>query len=284
MKILIIQENGRHDKNRLFRECFSLQRSIKKENIDCDVWGLNHNNWSGVIPDFNKYDVIINLENYDDINWLPDLSKYTKPYKMMWCIDAHCRGMEPYLKVFKDGKYNLILQSTIDYISDPNVSVWFPNCYDNTLVQPRNIEKRCDIGFCGNILNRGELLNILETKFKVIKDVFVIGDDMVNAINSYKIHFNRNISNDINYRNFETIGCNVPLLTNYNPTYEHLGFKDGINCMIYKTVPEMIEKSQLLLNDPKLLQTISQNGYELSKKHTYDVRAKSLLNFLKTKI
>ena len=37
---------------------------------------------------------------------------------------------------------------------------------------------------------------------------------MVKAINSYKIHFNRNHSKDINYRTFETLGCQTVLVTN----------------------------------------------------------------------
>ena len=34
---------------------------------------------------------------------------------------------------------------------------------------------------------------------------------MVDAINSYYIHFNRNIGDDINYRTFETTGCKTLL-------------------------------------------------------------------------
>jgi len=30
MKILIIQENGRHTENRFFRECFTIQDGLKK--------------------------------------------------------------------------------------------------------------------------------------------------------------------------------------------------------------------------------------------------------------
>ena len=42
MRILIIQENGRHDENRVFRECHSLKHSLDKLNLETIVWGLGH--------------------------------------------------------------------------------------------------------------------------------------------------------------------------------------------------------------------------------------------------
>lgn len=280
MKILIIQENGRHEKNRKFRECFSLQRALIANGQECDVWGLGHANYNSKIK-FNDYDAIINLENYDDIGWVPNL-KDCKAYKAIWCIDAHCRGLMPYLKTYNEGRYNIILQATKDYLNE--FSVWFPNCYDDTLLQPRDIPKRADVGFCGNVQNRGPVLDLLKNNFNFLADIFVIGDDMVNAINSYRIHFNMNISNDINYRSFETIGCKIPLITNYNPQYEELGFKDGYNCFMYRNGQELIDKIKAGLADPDALNTIAEFGYILAKKHTYNQRAKKLIKFLETKL
>ena len=63
MKVLIIQENGRHKENKNFRECFCLQRSFEKLNHNADVWGLGHNNYNET-PNYESYDLIIKLENY----------------------------------------------------------------------------------------------------------------------------------------------------------------------------------------------------------------------------
>ena len=57
MKVLIIQENGRHEKNRSFRECFCLQRGFEKLNHKADVWGLGHDSYSEN-PDYESYDLI----------------------------------------------------------------------------------------------------------------------------------------------------------------------------------------------------------------------------------
>jgi len=281
MKFLIIQENGRHEGNREYRECFCLQRALYANKQECDVWGLGHPNYTALI-NFNSYDIILNIENYDS-GWIPDLSTTApKPFKMLWSIDAHCRGITPYLQEFQRGKYNIILQSTKDFCD--NNSVWFPNAYDNTLIKPLPLPRRADIGFCGNVLNRKPYLDFIASKYNFVSDIFVIGDDMVKAINSYLIHFNMNIANDINYRNFETLGCGVLLLTNFNPQYQELGFRDMENCVFYTDIQNLDHRILFLLNNPLKLGEIRQKGLELASKHTYNKRIEHLLKYLKTKI
>ncbi|MGD0342910.1 MAG: glycosyltransferase [Bacteroidales bacterium] len=279
MKFLIIQENGRHEKNRNFRECFCLQRALIKNNQVCEIWGLGHPNFS-IFPQFNSYDIIIDLENYDSIDWIPDLSS-VKAYKIIWNIDEHSRGSEYYQNKFVTNKCQFMLHATKDYVLT-NTDIWFPNCFDDTLVYPKDVLKRADVGFCGNLHpSRNYCLNYLSINFNFIKDIFVIGEDMVNAINSYKIHFNKNISKDINYRNFETLGCRIPLVSNFNYQYDELGFKDGENCMLYADLDELSSKIKMLLSDNNLLNSLAENGYKLSQKHTYDTRARFLIEHLK---
>lgn len=279
MKVIIIQENGRHDANRIYRECFCLQRAFKHHNIIADVWGLGHDNFSNT-PDWKSYDLILNIENYDETGWVPNL-KNVQTTKFLWSIDAHVKGLESYLKTANDGNYDLILQSTPSFVSSG--SIWFPNCYDDELIKPLNIEKEHDVGFCGNINNRGGLINILQNSFNFKLDEFVIGDSMVEAINSYKIHFNANISIDINYRNFETIGCRTCLLTSKNPYLDVLGFKDQYNCLIYSSTQEMIEKTKYALEHPDLIKTVSENGLSLASKHTYKERINIIKDWFLTR-
>jgi len=278
MNILIIQENGRHEANRNFRECFCIKRAFEECNQNVTVWGLGHLNFTEKI-NFNSFDLIINLENYDEINWIPDLSNLKKPIKLLWCIDAHVKGIESYKHEFNKNKYNKILQSTYDYLKDISDSIWLPNCFDNSIIKPLNISKNIDIGFCGNYATneRKNLLNFLSESIKLKQHIFIIGQQMVETINSYKIHFNMNISNDINYRNFETIGCKTVLCSNFNHQYEKLGFKDMVNCVLYNSIDEIIEKTKYLLNNNNQLNEIAEKGYELSFKHTYKERAKKIL-------
>jgi hypothetical protein len=274
VKVLIIQENGRHEENRHFRECLCMQRSLQKLGHQADVWGLGHDNYAET-PSWNSYDIILNFENYDTRGWIPDLSCAIKPKKFLWSIDAHCRGMKPFLDTFRTGGYDLILQATEDFV-DEN-SVWFPNCYDQTLIKP-SFPKTSFLGFCGSLLNREQLLNFLSAKYGLKKDIWRLGSDMVQAVSSYRIHFNINLANDINYRSFETIGCETLLLTNYNPQYEKLGFIDGENCLMYRDVNDLCHKIEACQIDSEMVASISKAGYELAEQHTYDRRASQLVS------
>tara|TARA_Y100000034_G_scaffold130401_1_gene188829 strand:- start:1127 stop:1960 length:834 start_codon:yes stop_codon:yes gene_type:complete len=273
MNILLIQENGHHDANRNFRECFCLQRSFSKLGHNCDVWGNLHDNYE-TIPDWESYDWIINLEQYNT-KWVPSLAEVKSPKKFIWSIDAHFLGEEQVEKNYKEGNYDYVLHSTKDFVKE-NHHIWFPNAYDDSLIFPMDgVDKTIDVGFCGSYANRQQLLEYLKKEHDLHLDIFVIGDAMVEAINSYKCHFNLNIANDINYRSFETIGCGTVLLTNYNPQYEELGFKDGVNCLMYKDEDSLTD--YITMVKYKDMTDIAKAGLELAKKHTYDERVKSLI-------
>jgi hypothetical protein len=237
------------------------------------VWGLGHTNYEGT-PDWESYDWIINLENYDSVGWVPSLSNVKNPKKFLWSIDAHCRGEPVYEHTFYEGNYDVLLHSTKDFVTK-DYHRWFPNAFDDTLIIPLEIEKRHKLGFCGNYVNRHSILKHLEETYGLHLDIFVIGDNMVKTVNGYVCHFNMNIGNDINYRSFETIGCGTLLLTNYNPQYDELGFVDGENCLMYRNMDELNRKIRLVLDDD--VSSLSDRGYQLSKRHTYVVRTKELL-------
>ena len=279
MKFLIIQENGRHDANRHMRECFCMQRALHKHGQECDVWGLGHSNFNTAV-DYESYDVIINLENYDT-GWVPSLSNTVKPLKLLWAIDAHFQGIGHYLNIFNTGKYHKILQATKTFV-DMN-SIWFPNCYDDTVIYPiPDVGKQSFIGFCGNYVNRKPLLDSLQSRipgFQVA--VGVLGTKMLETISSWHIHFNANVNGDINYRSFETLGCKSVLLTNKDYQYDLLGFKHGENCLIYGSIDEAVAIAENYRNKTNELQAIAEAGYAFVKsKHTYNVRAEELLNLI----
>jgi hypothetical protein len=279
MKVLVIQENGRHDANRNYRECFSLQRAFSNLGHSCDVWGLGHLNYN-TPPDFNSYDLIFNLENYTE-EWLPNLSQIKNPMKVMWSIDAHVRGEEVFEDIFKKSKYDYLLHSTVDFVKDKH-HIWFPNGYDEHLIKPMEIEKKIDFGFCGNFVNREPILRWLNENHNLHLDIFVIGDAMVKSINSYKCHFNLNIANDINYRSFETMGCKTLLMTNGNHQYDKLGFVDNENCLIYNNITDIQDKiNQFREMSDDEINNVASKGHEFIKYHTYTKRVEKLLGDLK---
>ena len=282
MKIVIIQEAGRHEKNKNFRESLCLHRALSRiEEVESKVWGLNYPDFNISFSEIEKWaDVIFVIENYTS-DWLPinEISN-SKKLKIFWSIDSHC-VLEQHKQLCRLLNIDILLNSTESYL--PNFdglvkkSYWFPNSYPDDLVFSKDIEKTIDVGFCGN--DRPEIHYL--DKFKIRKDLFVIGDDMVNAINSYKIHFNKNIADDINYRTFETTGCGTFLLTNYTPGLEKL-FDIGKEIVVYNDLNDLDNKVKYYLENEEERKKIAKAGYERSKKdHTYFERAKMLIDIIK---
>ena len=278
MKVLIIQENGHHDANRNYRECFSLQRAFISLGHDCSVWGLLHPNYDD-IPDFNSYDIIMDIEN-NNTEWIPYelIGETTKPIKYLWAIDAHLIPPDKFEQRYKMGNFHKLLHSTIDYVNDPH-HFWFPNAYDHHMISKGTTEKKSFMGYCGSLGSpeRTDLVNYISDEFQAKIDINVLGTDMVKAIQSYVIHFNKNIKNDLNYRNFETIGCGTVLLSDKNKQHEMLGFVDGENCILYESKEDLKYKTSYYANNVEKLREIAEKGYQLSKQHTYVNRVQKLL-------
>ena len=288
MRIVIIQEAGRHQKNKNFRESLNLNRMLNKiDGVESRVWGLNYEDFNITFSEIENWcDVILLIENYTS-DWLPiNQIQNSNKLKIFWSIDSHC-VLTQHQQLCKLLKIDILLNSTESYIPSFNGLVnnchWFPNCYPEDLMYNKNMEKTIDVGFCGNILNRGHIIDSLD-KYNIKKDIFVIGDDMVNAINSYKIHLNYNISNDINYRTFETTGCGTFLLTNYTPGLEML-FEIGKEIVTYNSLEDLDSKVKYYLKNDKEREEIALAGYNrVRKDHTYYVRSKKIIEIINEQI
>jgi len=285
MKILIIQENARNEENRKFRECHNFKRAFERMGVECDIWGLGHDNFS---ESFEKYydsaDVIFILENYDSENWIPDLSNRTK-LKVFWSIDSHCN---PSGNIYTANKHNVdLVLNAIE--SDKELfpgrhTYYFPNCCPTDIIFPiKDIEKKHFMGFCGTpFQHRVDLMNFIENKlnFEIKKDTYVLGDNMVKSINSYKVHLNYSDNDDINFRVFETLGSKTCLLTSKVENLDKL-FVDMEDMVMFSNYDEAIDKIKILLDNPELINKIAESGYnKVINNHTFDVRAKEFINII----
>ena len=286
MRIVIIQEKGRHLKNQNFREALNFHRAFQNIEVESLVWGLNYDTYATPLEEIiKKDDVILLLEDYEINGWIPDLSQFSN-LKLYWSRDSHCVP-QVHINTCKKHKINIVLNAIQHHqiYFNPTKTYWFPNAYPHDLIYPmEDIDKINDIGFCGNYLNRKEWIDIISEKFKIKTDIFVIGNDMVEAVNSYKIHFNRNIADDINFRTFETIGCNTLLFTNYTPDLDKL-FDMEKHMVVYKDRVDLLEKLKYYLENEVEGQQLSTAGFEwIISNHTFINRAKELMNIIKENV
>ena len=175
MRILIIQEKGRHEKNREFREALCLKRGLLRLGHECTVWGLGYDNFAISFDEVSKgYDALLCLENYDT-GWHPNVASF-EGIKLFWSIDSHC-ALAEHIEFSRKNKFNVVLNSTKRYIEyfkeHVEYGVWFPNGYPADLIQPsKDVERIYDLGFCGSsIQKRNILLDIVEKKFPIKRDL-----------------------------------------------------------------------------------------------------------------
>ena len=284
MNFLIIQEASRHPENFNFRESLNLKRALERQGHPCIVWGLGYPDFS--LDKFNVFlnqsDVVLLLENYT-INWVPDLSTCTKP-KLFWSIDAHW-NLQPHLEVVDKQKITHVLSSTSSYCGLFKRSSWFPNAYPADLISPPTDPKKIhDIGFCGHVVNRGEWIKFLVTNCHMKFDEQAFGQNMIDAMRSYRIHWNRAIKDDINYRNFETLGCGTFLLTNYTDRLGEL-FDINKHLIIYGSPQDCLEKIHYFLRNETEREEIARLGHEHVKRwHTYDNRVKQIIDIVENRL
>ena len=286
MKFLIIQENGRHEKNRHFRESFCLKRSLERIGHECTVWGLGHSNFSIPFDEISKQcDVVLSLENYDT-GWHPSITAF-KGLKVFWSIDSHC-SLDLHINHCKKSRYDLLLNSTESYIERfrglVSHAAWFPNAYPSDLIAPRSdVHRGHCVGFCGSsIPHRDALLDTISKTHSIKRDIFVIGEDMVRALSSYKIAFNCNIADDINYRTFEATAAGAMLLTNYTPNLEKL-FVIGREVAVYQSLDDILAAiSHYSTNDDERQAVASAGMMRSSTSHSYDERAKQFVSIIQS--
>lgn len=281
MNCLIIQSAGVHDgmfdtwtANHYLRECHALAFAFQELGITPTIWGLRHANFYN-LPKFDSFDIIFTLENYE-MSWLPPTAWFGNALKVAWIIDLHVEPIDRYLAY---QSYDIILHSTKSLIPKamgfiPNAKhLWFPNCVDKRYFDLLySTEKTIPVLFVGK---KRPMIEDL------VKDVgleyhFATGLDMIKLISSAKIHFNSNIGVDINYRTFETIGLGTCLVTNNSKELRELNFVDGVNCITYNCYEDAVYKIKWLL-DTGAWYEIGRAGNNLSKKHTYTERIRSIL-------
>jgi len=108
----------------------------------------------------------------------------------------------------------------------------------------------------------------------------VIGDEMVKKVNSFKIHFNRNMADDINYRTFETLGCKTMLLTNHTENLDKL-FNIDEDLVVYSSYKDLLSKIDYYLKNDEERNKIANSGYNnVVENHTYVNRAREILNII----
>lgn len=161
---------------------------------------------------------------------------------------------------------------------------WLPLGFAPELLPLKNLDRDIDISYVGSINvninpHRHQLISNLKDNFNSNSFGLASPKEMGEIYSRSKIVFNKSVKNDINMRFFEAMGTGAVLVT--DPIMEN-GLEDlferNKHYITYENDNELIPTVASLLSEPDRLAEISKNVQKLIlEKHTYDHRAKSIL-------
>ena len=274
MRFLILQDipEGTAQEKFSIAKCF--ERALNRSGFFAE--SLNTVSFKSIL---GNYDVLLITQNYflDNIEYVKDF----KGLKIFWSIDSH-KDLNRHKKFISDCGIDITLVSGFNYVNKFNDAFWFPNCYPADLIKPIDFKNRINkIGFCGSKSNRGDWLTDLSLFTNFHLAINETAEKMVNNLLSYEIGWNRNESDDLNFRNFETTGAGAMLLTNNIGGIELCFDQDEV--VIYTTIEECKDKITYYSSHDADRQKIALNGYVKARTmHTFDSRVSQLIRIINT--
>jgi hypothetical protein len=229
-----------------------------------------------------NYDTLIITQNYflETIEYVNEFSGL----KLFWSIDSH-KDFERHVEFANAAGIEIVLVSGYAYVdkfSSRGLNVvWFPNCYPSDLIKPVCFSGRpIHLGFCGSKGNRGPDLNRMSEKLNMFIAFDAYAEKMVNTICSFEIGWNKNESDDLNFRTFELLGAGCLTITNETPGIKKLFDVDGAaELCVYNDIDTCIQKISSL--DSGRIRETALRGYKNARmNHTYDARVTDLIQMI----
>jgi GT2 family glycosyltransferase/2-polyprenyl-3-methyl-5-hydroxy-6-metoxy-1,4-benzoquinol methylase/tetratricopeptide (TPR) repeat protein len=229
--------------------------------------------------DASIFDLFVCID--DGLNYqIPD---HCRP-RAAWAIDTHM-DFERTLRRFGDADFLLAAQkngaAALQKALGRTVT-WLPLACDPD-VHARQPEEgpSYDIAFVGHVLGhrRTRCLELLHRRYPSGWIGQAVFDEMARLYSRARVGFNCSVADDLNMRLFEIPSIGIPCVTNH---IEENGLEElfaiGEQLLTYRTEEELLERVDLLLNNPVLSQQIAQAGCRhVREHHTYHHRMVRLL-------
>lgn len=218
-----------------------------------------------------------------------DFKKYKNATKVYWAVD----GLYP--SVFKTHTLGMDLSSyDIVFVAHENAlgpyqnytnakTIWLPMYFIPELHKFKSCEKIYDVSFVGNI-NLDKKRNLIFKKLKnELTGCKLFFDTawqhrMVDIFNKSKIVLNISRLGEINFRDFETLGCGQFLIRDKSKMITQL-FENNHHLVLYDDADHLIELiKDFLEDDPKRERIRIQGFKEAQSKHSINNRIQKILS------
>ncbi|GJL78150.1 MAG: hypothetical protein NPINA01_11390 [Nitrospinaceae bacterium] len=215
----------------------------------------------------------------------PDLADHSIP-KACYLIDSHIH-FERHAEIARQFDFVFLAQQA--YVEPMQAAgcrhvYWLPLACDPEIHGRQNGEEKHDVGFVGSVtpahVRRKKLLDRIGQHFSLHCDRKFM-DEMAEVFSQSRIVFNEAVNSDLNMRVFEAL-CSGSLLVTDEARGSGLTdlFQDGEHLALFSEA-NLIDRIRYYLEHPEERLRIARQGREeVLARHTYDHRAKFMLQTL----
>ncbi|MDP9526543.1 glycosyltransferase family protein [Pseudomonas protegens] len=256
------------------------------ENCECDVRWLSSDEQRNLRRyfrrevDVSRYDRIIfflrfkqEIRQVGFIRTVPNLvilehDAYQNyiPCKYTGKFSAHYRRL-PWARVISSG--HMVTERLREEGFD---AVFVPKGYDQALLQAQGRERDIELAFVGSTNSvaysgRKALLDELARVEPLVVTRTKSGEEYCATLNRIRFFVSADVGmGEYMIKNFEAMACGCVLLAFDQGAAENaaLGFKDMVNVVLYKDIPQLQEKLAHLRMNSLLAADIARNGQELA--------------------
>lgn len=282
-KWLIIQSDLEYgpygtDNSQFLRECYSIKYALEQNGYEADIWGYRHSNFNNK-PNFNDYDYLFMEEQYE-FDWIPwNEIGNSSAVKLQLMGDIHVH--KSYLQWTH--LFDIICHPIKSMIPDfqkqfpTKKHIWYPSAMDGRYYYKRDLMKIYNIIWMGS-KTRKYVKQLMDDVGLI--QMLRAGQAYIDTLARTKVALNTRSANDLNYKNHEIVGVGTCLVTNYDPAFEEMGYKNNVNCLFYKNYNECVDMINYALSDDNWIR-LGEEGYKISRDQTYEsrfTRVKKILN------
>ena len=203
-----------------------------------------------------------------------------------WASDTHL-GYDHRLARAKESDIVFVAQKDAverfkaDGVPNP---IWLPHAVEPQAYPPFNLAaKTYDVAFVGHVSSDNRI-EMLDRAFREFSNFFYgqrLFEEAARKYNEAKVCLNIAMKDDVNMRCFEVMGCGGFLLTDKIPSIQEL-FVDGVHCVLYDGLDDMVEKAKYYLEHEEAREKIAKAGQQhVLATHTIDCRVDVILNEIK---
>ena len=267
--------------------------------------------------EWGEYDGVIYVDWAQDyFTKLPPFAPNPRKPSICWQSDTHVNDAGRQYRFNQAMTFKMAAWYMKDahrmFSTGPNhiPAIWLPTAADHTLYTPPLKDYGADLDLMPPVASE---FDAYTCEVLPIRDLCFVGhsgdpgrDDVLDRIfkafpnfayrsgcffraaarvyHQSKIVFNYAIRHEINMRTFEAMASRSFLLTDRQDGMEDIGIKDGVQCALYDSIEEAIDKGKWYLDPARdaLRHKIARQGWEwFLSGHSYWHRARTLLEGLR---